>query len=109
MSGRFEVFDRPVGSDDGAFLAGHAPVLLALGTGCMIGCFVGVGSQRLGGEAGGNLHRDGVCGAFDLLEGHGLGSSQRMVVLLAEDGKDFVGDTVEFFRRGFREGHGQLG
>ena len=109
MSGRFEVIDRPVGSNDGAFFAGHAPVLLALRTRCAIGSLVGVGHQRIGGEPGRNLHRDGVCGAFDLLEGHGLGSSQRMVVLLAEDGKDFVGDTVEFFRRGFREGHGQLG
>ena len=45
MGGRFEVIDRPVGRDDGAFFAGHTPVLLALRAGRMFWGFVGVATK----------------------------------------------------------------
>lgn len=106
MGGRFEVIDRPVGSDDGAFFAGHTPVLLALRAGRTFGGFVGVGHQGVRGEAGRNRHRHGVCRPLDLLEGHRLRSRERMVVLRAEDGENLVGDPIEFFRRRFCKGHG---
>ena len=109
MGGRFEVIDRPVGRDDGAFFAGHTPVLLALRAGRMFGGFVGVGHQGVCGEAGRNRHRHGVCRPLDLLEGHGLRSRERMVVLRADDSENLVGDLIEFFPRWFCEGHGQFG
>ncbi len=52
------------------------------------------------------IRSDGVGGAFDLLEGHRLGSSARMVVLFGDHGQHLVGDAIAFVRRRFGEGHG---
>lgn len=109
MSGRFVVIDRPVSREDGAFFASHTPRLLAFWTERLIRGFVGVGQQRLGREAGRNRHRHGVGRSFDLQKGHGLRSSERMVLLLAENDQHLVGDPFEFFRRRFCEWHGQSG
>lgn len=65
--------------------------------------------KSLGGEPSGNALSDGVGGAFHLRECHPLRPRERMVVLLAEDRQDFIGDAIEFVVGGFCEGHGEFG
>jgi hypothetical protein len=93
-------------SDDDALFARDASGVLAGGTGGELGLLVGSRDECGLGEAGGDALSDGVCGAFDVAEGHARWASEGMKILALDGGERLVGDAVEFGGGRFAEGHG---
>jgi hypothetical protein len=80
--------------------------MVALRTVCELRLFVGQGLECVGGEPSGDASSDGMGGAFNVGEGESRGGGHGVGVGASQFGQHLRGDAVEFFGRGFREGHG---